>query len=111
MYALSERHIQWLQFDPLLDIFRAGVPRILIFLSRNSDSVDLCCLNEVFISQDSLHGICRVRAQIGAIRCAFQNILVYSSIRVRFGAAESEAVQILIPMIEAFIRSNPFIDH
>ena len=45
-----------------------------------------------------------------------------SHIRVRFGAAESavlqiqpaksEAVQIwLIPTIEAFIRSNPFIDH
>jgi hypothetical protein len=45
VYALSRRHIQWLQFDPLLNIFRAGVPRILIFLSRNSDSVDLCCLD------------------------------------------------------------------
>ena len=45
VYALSGRHNQWLQFDPLLNIFRAGVPRILIFLSRNSDSVDLCCLD------------------------------------------------------------------
>jgi len=45
MYALSGRHIQWLQFDPSLNIFRAEVPSILIFLSRNQDSVDLCCLD------------------------------------------------------------------
>ena len=44
-YALSGRHIQRLQFDPSLNIIHAGVPRILIFLSRNSDSVDLCCLD------------------------------------------------------------------
>jgi len=59
--------------------------RILIFLSRNQDSV-ICVLSGQKYSY--LRIPCMeyvwVGAQIEAIKCTFQNILVYSLIRVRF---------------------------
>jgi len=118
MYVPSKRRFWQLLFEPLLNIFHVGHPVIWIYLSRQHESTESECLNrncyilgtpaQNLLSKGSnwSHYMCLLDGTY--IVCAMAlSITLYPDL-----AAPNLWLCIwLIPTIEAFIHSNPFIGH